>query len=188
LVSRTVSTPWGEVNVVAIQPDGLADPHAGDRQQTDQRPVGRLAQPAAEDRRCRHQRNDLLIGVQVRGRTSRQVRAQVGGRHLVRRIERVQVGGEPAHGREPERSPASAPTGERHPRERVLDRDHALAPAFEERDELGQQLLGARELVAECPADPQIVAELIVQRTHEAPPSDGHGRASALSRSRSTFA
>ena len=51
-----------------------------------------------------------------------------------------------------------------------------------------EELLGARELVAERPADPQVVAELIVKRAHETPPSDGHGRASALSRSRSTFA
>jgi hypothetical protein len=105
----------------------------------------------------------------------------------VSRVEAVQVGGEAAHHRQSERPPATAAArGQCRPRERLLDGDGLGADLLEVVDELGEQLSGALELVAERATDPQVVGERVAKRAHAASPIQE--RAIVRSASRSTFA
>ena len=72
----------------------------------------------------------------------------------------------------------AAPRGRQcHPAERVLDRNRLGTETFEVVQVLGQQLLGALELVSQRPPDLEVVGECLAQRAHAAPP--GHGSASS---------
>ena len=55
----------GGVEVGVVEPNRLADPHASDRQQTDQGPVGRNPMRCAQCRRRHQQGGNLLLRVEV---------------------------------------------------------------------------------------------------------------------------
>jgi hypothetical protein len=87
------------VDVVAIQPDRLAEPDPGDGHQPDQRPVRRRVQRAAQLARRVHQRGDLRGRVEVGDRAPAAGRQQPGGWQLARRVDRAQMPGELARHR-----------------------------------------------------------------------------------------
>lgn len=87
-----------QVEVLAVHADRLPDTHARDRQEPNQRPVGRLAQREAQRSGRGHQRDDVLLRVQVRDRPVHPVGQQVSWRDLVRVVERVQGSGEASDG------------------------------------------------------------------------------------------
>jgi len=72
-----------EVEVAAVEADRFPDPHPGDRDQPDQRPVGRDPQREAQGVGGGDQRRDLRVGVQVGRRPWRPAREQVLGRTSV---------------------------------------------------------------------------------------------------------
>jgi hypothetical protein len=67
-----------------------------------------------------------------------------------------------------------------------LGRDRLLAALLEPAEELCQQLLGARESVAQRAAHRQVAGQPILERRHHR--ASGHGRANWRSASRSTLA
>jgi hypothetical protein len=175
------------IEVLTIQAARLPDTHPGGCQQADQRPVGRGSVRRAKRPGGVHQRRDLRVGVEVWRGAVRRVGQQPGRWHLVRGVDAVQVGRKTAHDSQPHRAPRIAAAGKRRPRERVLGRDPRLAPFVQVSEELAEQLLGARELVAERAAHRQIVVQRITQRRiHDAPP--GQERAMVRKASTSTFA
>ena len=102
-------------------------------------------------------------------------------------IERVEMGGEAAHDREPHGEPArTAIRGQRRPGKRGLDRDRGAAPRVEEGGELGEQPAGPLEPEAERAAEAEVVGEGRIEAVHAAPP--GQGRARSRSARSSTFA
>ncbi len=52
-----------EVDVAAVEADRLPDPQTADREQADQRPVGRDPQRETQRAGGREQRRDLLLGI-----------------------------------------------------------------------------------------------------------------------------
>jgi hypothetical protein len=88
------------VDVVAVEADRLADAQPADREQPDQRLVGRRLQRRGEPAGRRHQRGDVAVGVQVRGHPPAAVGQQPCRRHLGGPIERPKVAGEAAHHRQ----------------------------------------------------------------------------------------
>ena len=103
--------PGGEVDVAAVERDRFTDPHSGDRQQPDQGGERGPPQRGAQRAGGGDQRGDVGVGIQVRAGPQRPLRQQIRGGHLVRRVERVQVGGEAAHRRQPVGPPVRAAVG-----------------------------------------------------------------------------
>ena len=114
-------------------------------------------------------------------------RQQPGRRHLVTRVNRVQVASEGTHDREP-LSPPAAPAvrGQGRPGDGVLRRDGVGADCVQVANEVGEEQLGACQLEAQRPADAEIAVELGVKVAHDAAP--GQGKARLRSRSLSTLA
>ena len=195
LVGLAVShqhSPGGEVEVAAVQREGLTDPHAGHCEQSDQRDERGPAQWAAQPIGGSDQRDDLIVGVQIGHRALWPLRQQVGCGHFVGWVQRVQVGREPAHDRQPVGPPVRPVTalGKACPIQDVADGDHLRADCGEVVQALVQQLLRAGQPVAQRAAQRQVVGQLPTQRAgHDAPPTDetGHGLASTASASRSTL-
>ncbi len=94
----------------------------------------------------------------------------------------------PRHGQPPGPIRRVRAGRQRRPRDRALDRDRDRPRVLEIGDEAEQQQPLNLELVAERATHPQVVLGPVAQRAHAAPPASGHGRASARSASRSTFA
>jgi hypothetical protein len=132
------------------------------------------------------QRSDLLVGVEERDGSTRAAGQHPCRRNLYLRVGGVQVAGEAADGLQSMGVPARMPAREDRPRDRVIDRDLPLATRLEILDELREQSLGGVELVAQSPADRQVIGQRVAQRIHADLP--GHGLASCRSPSRSTFA
>jgi hypothetical protein len=177
------------VDVGLVQADRLADPHPGDRQQPDQRAHRRGAMRRRDHRRGIHQRPDLGVGIEEGHRAPRALGQQILRDQLVDGVQRVHVRGEAADDREAVRVPVGAGRlGQRRPRKRRGGRDRLLGVLVHPGDELGQQLLGAREPVAQRAAHRQVAGEPVLERDHDRPPSSGHGHASWRSASRSTLA
>jgi hypothetical protein len=175
------------VEVVAVEPDRLADAHPGDGQQADQGLVGRRAERAGQHAGGIDERGDVGLGVQVWDCPAWPASQQPWWRDLHARVEGVQVGREPAHRRQPVRPPARRGSGgRRRPAQRVVDGGHLGVVVVEVGDELGQQPLRPVELEPQRPADAQIVGQRLAKRIHGAPV--GQGRASGRSASMSTFA
>ena len=89
------------VEVVGVQADHLADAHASNHQQRDQGLISGYPQRKPQRGRGGDQRGDLGVGVEKRVGAVGFPRQHIGGRHLVRLIEDVQVAGEPPHDSEP---------------------------------------------------------------------------------------
>ena len=114
-------------------------------------------------------------------------RQHIGGRYLVHLVEDVQISGEPPDDGEAMSPPQGAGVVRQpRPRQREIGRDRRRAALIEVVEELAQQLLRTLQLVAQRPAQTQVVGQGLTQRAHAAPP--GHGRASSRSPSRSTLA
>jgi len=60
-----------ELQIVTVERDHLADSHAADRQEPDQRLVGGGLQRRADPAGCCHQRLDFRLGIQVGDRASK---------------------------------------------------------------------------------------------------------------------
>ena len=164
------------VVVGAVEADRLADAHAGNGQQPDQRLEGRGPQPSGQPAGFPGQGRDLLVGVEVGDDGPAAVGDQPAGRHLVRRVGRVQPGGETADRGQPQRvPPGPCRGGQRRPRERVLGGDGCFPVPGEEAGELGKQLLMPFHLEPHGAADIEVFLQLPVQAAHAASP--GHGRA-----------
>ena len=175
------------VDVAAVKADRLADTHPGDRQHADQRAQRRCAVCGRDDARRVHQREHLAVGVEVGDPAARAPHQQIGGRHLVGGIDRVQVRCETADDGQPLAVPVGAcGRRQRRPRQGQLGRDRVRTSLVEPGEELGQQLAGALELVAQRATDCQVLIELALEPAHDRAP--GHGRASVRSASRSTLA
>ena len=138
------------VDVVAVEGDRLAHPDPGHRQQPNQRGERRPPQRAAQRAGGRDQRGDVGVGIQVGLGPVRALRQQIRGRHLVHGVQGVQVGGEPAHRREPVGPPARAAAGgQPRPVQRRRDGDRRGVGLLEVVEELPQQLLRAGQPVAQ---------------------------------------
>ena len=112
--------PAFRVEVVAVQAERFADPQPGAGQQSDQR-LELAARSGGRNRaRRRHQREDLLVAVEVRGGAVLARREQLDRRDLARRVKRVQVAREGADGSQPLREiVAAAARGQPGPRSAV---------------------------------------------------------------------
>ena len=183
LPSRTISSSLAGSKSPRSRRDRLADPHPGDRQQADQRPDRRGAMRRWDQRLGGvHQREDLVVGVEVRRRATRPRRQQIGWRHLVRGVERVQVRGEAADDRQPVALPVRGCrcAGEVAQASACSVVIRSLLALVQLVDELRQQLLVALELVAERAADAPDSQRGAAQASSCAPP--GQGRAIAAAR------
>jgi len=85
------------VEVIAVEGDCLADPHAGHRQKADQGPAGRLHMRSVQDRGRLHQCRNLLRRIGIGRCTPRLCGQKVGRRYLGPLVERAQVPGEEAN-------------------------------------------------------------------------------------------
>lgn len=129
--------PSVEVGVAPIQTDCLADPHPGDGQEPNQRREGRSAQRRRQRLRRRHQRDDVLIGEQIGRAAVGAPRQQADSGHLMRWIQRMQIGGEPADDREAIGTPCRPGVGRQQcPRQRGGHADGDLSRVFEVVQEL----------------------------------------------------
>jgi hypothetical protein len=148
----------GLVEVAGVQGDRLADPHAGDGQQPDQGRVGRRAEPTRQPGGSCEHGGDVAGGIQVGGGAVSLAGDEPRWRHLGGGVDGAQVGGEPAHGRQPHRPPPGRGVGRQgRPRQGVADGDRGGLALLQVGDELGQQLLGAFQLEPQRPADAQVV-------------------------------
>jgi hypothetical protein len=99
----------------------------------------------------------------------------------------VEVAGKASDHTQPECAPAwTAAVRQGRPRQGNFNSDDLGAGLVTEVDELREKVSGPLELVAELPAHGQVVIQRLSEGTHASPP--GHGRASAESVVRSTFA
>ena len=175
------------VEVIVVEADRLADPHAGCRQEADQGPVGRLHVRSAQVARGPHQVRDLLRRVEIRRCAPPSRRQKIGGRHLGHLVECAEVPGEEANLGQtsgvPDRGGACGPG---RPGQRRRGPDMRLAAAFDEGDELAEKPLGLVHLVAEGAPHGQIIGNGLRQRAHRSP--SGQGRAIRRRLSRSTLA
>lgn len=104
------------------------------------------------------------------------------------RVEGVQIAGEAAHRADAEvDGDRLDPLRQARPRDSQLDGDGRSAVGVEKRDEAGQRFTVASELEPQRATQPQVVIEMIAERTHDVA-ADGQGRAMARSRSTSTRA
>jgi hypothetical protein len=96
-----------DIEVVAVERDRLADSHAGDHQHADQRLI--RCDPMRGAQRCGggDQGRHLLVGVEIRRRSSGATAQQVRRGHFGRRIEGVQMGREATHDAETLTGPAA---------------------------------------------------------------------------------
>lgn len=175
------------IEVIVVEADRLADPHAGCRQEADQGPVGRLHVRSAQVARGPHQVRDLLPRVEIRRCAPPSRRQKIGGRHLGHLVECAEVPGEEANLGQtsgvPDRGGACGPG---RPGQRRRGPDMRLAAVFDEGDELAEKPLGLVHLVAEGAPHGQIISNSLRQRAHRSP--SGQGRAIRRRLSRSTFA
>ena len=103
-------------------------------------------------------------------------------------MDRLQMAGELPHDREPVAPIAAGRAGRQgRPVDRVLGRDGGRADRVEVGDDLQQLATLTIELVAERTPDSQVIVGCRGER-HVPAPASGHGRASARSAVRSTFA
>jgi hypothetical protein len=91
----------GQVHVGVVERDRLADAHAADRQQPEHTAVGRTAQRPAERAGRRDQGVDVGLRVQVWVAPPAAVGQQIDRWNLDRRVDGVQVAGEPADDAQP---------------------------------------------------------------------------------------
>ena len=161
LLARTdVHCAVPQVDVLAVESEGLPGTHARDGQQPDQRLMTRRAQPRSQLPRGGHQRRDLRLGVDVWGDPRAAPRQQVLGRDLARGVDRGQMPGEPARDPEP-----LAPTvrirvdGHPCPLQRQLGGDPLGAHPLEKLDEPLEQPVVLRHCEPEPATDPQVVVK-----------------------------
>jgi hypothetical protein len=190
LLARTdLQHAVAKIDVWAVERERFSGTDPGDGKQPDQRLMTDRAQRRCQLSRGCHQRRDLLVGVDVWGDPRAMPGQEVLGGDLACRVDRCEMAREPAHDGKP-LAPTVRVRLHRQPRplQRQLGGDPFGAGPLEELDEPLQQpaVLGHGE--PEPAADPQVVGKRFAKRGHAAPPGDGHGRASALSAVRSTFA
>ena len=134
----------GQVDVVAVQAQRLADAQPGHRQQPDQGLEGGRPQRRAELAGRGHQRGDVGIGIQVGHGPVRSGWEQAWRWHLVTGVDGVQVPGEGAHHREPVTPPLRAAVeGQARPGQRRVGGDRVGAVGVQIADEVGEEQLGA---------------------------------------------
>jgi len=119
-----------EVDVVAVQAERLGDPHAGNREQPDHRPVQHRSALGPQRGRLSEQPTDLLVGVQIRDRVGLAVQQQPGRRDLRRWLDRAEIDGKASDHRQPRRFPALGAPGVTRPLERQLGSDRRSAGAL----------------------------------------------------------
>jgi hypothetical protein len=113
------------VQVVAVQPDRLADAHPGDGQQADQGLVGRCGQRMGQHAGGMDDGGDVGGRVEEGGCPPWPAAEQSWWRDLDTGVEGVQVDGEAANRRQPLRPPARGGIdGQHRPGQRILDGDH----------------------------------------------------------------
>jgi hypothetical protein len=163
--------------VAAVEADRLADAHAGDGQQPDQGLEGRGPQPSGQQPGLPCQGRDLLVGVEVGDDGPAAVGDQPAGRHLVRRVGRVQPGSEAADRGQPERvPPGPRHGGQRRPGEGVLSGNGCFPVPGEETGELAEQFLVPFHLEPHGTADGEVFLQLAFQHVHAASPGQGRAR------------
>jgi len=185
--------PYGQyalvpVDVVPVQAEHLAGPHARRAQQADQRLVGGGANRRGERAGRAHQRGDVSVGIQVGGGPAFRPGEQPGRRHLGGRVESLQVAGEAPHCAQPvaQVGRVSVVSRQRGPGQRQLGGDGGRAGCLQVGDEVLQQPGVALEPGTQRAAHRDVVAGRLAQLDHRAPP--GQGRARRRSATRSTLA
>lgn len=179
----------GDVDVIAVQAQRLADPQAGGREQPHQRLVGggpqRLTDRAASGV---HQPQHLVVCVDERRPPCPRDADQAGRRDLGARVDSGEVAREPADGRHPVAGDGAArwPVAVQRPRQCRRDGDVLVLAGVEMLDEPRQLAGGVVELVTEHPPQPQVIVQVAGQGAHDVAP--GQGRATCRRRPRSTLA
>ncbi len=175
------------VEVVAVEADRLADPHAGRRQKADQDPVGRLHMRSAQVTSGMHQRCNLLRPIEIRRRAARLRRQKISGRHLGPWVKCLQVPGKEANLGQTSGGPDYVSTsGQGRPGQRRFGSDMRLAAFTRKGGELAKKPSRLVHLVAEGAPQGEIVGKGIAQVAHRAP--SGQWRAIRRRVSRSTLA
>ena len=177
-----------EVDVVALERDRLADPHAGHGEQPEQRLVARRAQRMRQPARFCQQPADVRLGEQVGGGAPATSGEHAGRRDLGRWVDRLQVAGERPDDPEPFR-PLVRINVNRQPRptDREFGGDRGRARGLDISDELRELAPVLLELEPERATHPQIVIGMLLEAAHRSAPP-GHGAARSRSRSTSTRA
>jgi len=103
----------GQIDVATLEPPRLGQTHSGGREQGEEGGVGRGAQAVARAKGPARtdQRDDLLVGADVRGRVPREASQEPGGRDLGVRIERGAMLREGADGSEAPLGTGGVPCG-----------------------------------------------------------------------------
>jgi hypothetical protein len=175
------------IEVAAVKADRFSNPHPGHCQQADQCPVGRFPMWRAQCCGRGHQRDDVLLGIEIRRRSVRPPWQQVTGRHLGCRVEPAQVGRKGANHGKPGGHPVSiGACRQRRPGEGHLRGQVVFALCLEVGEELVKELLRPSKRVSEGATHGQVVGQGLTKRAHAASP--GQGRAIVRRASRSTLA
>ena len=178
---------FGEVDVVAVESEGLTDAEPGDGQQPDEGLEGGRPQRRTHRSGGGHQRGEVDVGIQVGRGPMTPAGQQTDRGHLVGGVDGMQVTREAPHHRQPLRPPVRRAVGRKGgPCPRRVSGDRVGPVRLHVGDEVSEQQRGALQLVPEGPANGEVVVEIPMERAHDALP--GHGRAKARNAVRSTLA
>ena len=179
--------PGLEVDLAAVEANGLADAEPCHREQTEQGLVGRGPQGWLKGAGRGHECGDVVVGEQAGRRTATLADDGIGGWHLGRGVAATKMACEPAHHAQPLRPPSRAHArGSDRPGHRHRRGDGVSARPFEVVDEVGEQPIVAAELVAQRSANSEVVHRRLAERAHRV--TAGHGRAIRARASMSSLA
>jgi hypothetical protein len=177
-----------EIDVVSLQADRLAEAHARRCEQAEERRVGGGPKPGTQRAGLIHEPADAGPGPDIRSGAEPFCREDARGRHLGRRVDRAQVGGEaPGDGEPPGQVLGAGAPGQPRPGDGEFCGDRRRAGGLEEANELREQLARSLRLVSKRPAHREVAGEVSPERAH-ARTLPGHGAARGRSRPRSTRA
>ena len=164
-----------EVHVAGIEANQLTDARPGHLQQADQRLVGSGTQPRRQRAGGRHQRGDVVLGVQEGDRPAVLPGEQAGRWHLGGRIEGLQVAGEAARDREAlaQIRRMGLLARSKRPGHCQLRGERRSTRGLRVGDEVAEQPRVVLQLEAEAAADRDVVVDRLLEGAHAA--VRGHG-------------
>ena len=177
-----------QVDIIDVETDGLAHPHAGHGHQPEKRVIRRGGQRPWPLRCHRQQPSDVGIGHHVGRGAAAPIDQQIAGRHRHCGVQAVQIAGESSHHRQsllpPTRLHALRCGG---PLQGGVDGRCRGPDALEVVDERRQQPTMVVQLETQRASNPQIFLDVGAQLAAHRPPP-GHERATTRRAARSSLA
>ncbi len=175
------------VEIAPVERQRFSDAHACTGEQAEQRGVRGSDERQPQGPGRIQQSLHIVRRVQVGSPSRSSARKKAGARDLGPWIEGLSVLCERSHQIEARRVPRrSPPSSLGRPGQRKLGADEGGAAPLEKVDEAGEQTAGPLQLVTECAANADVLAESLPEVDHTRCP--GQGRAIIRKRAVSTFA